>query len=290
MLARTPKTDPEVSKVAASEDNNEVDGTCRNHNRLHLELLEALSRVEESEKLIRRKNEQLEARNRDLREYSAAVTHELRAPLAAVKGFTEMFSDLCGDKLDAKGKHLLERIYFNVLQMDQIIRGLQELVLSGQESESRTSVDPKRVVRNVLDNRSSQLETVGAAVEIDSELPHLDIHPTKLYQLLDNLLSNALKQLAQVPSPQIVVTGRNRGDETVFSVEDNGPSVPAEHRSRVFELFFRLSREKPGVGLGLGICTRIVELYSGRIWIEDSKLGGAAFCFTLPDCVKAKSA
>ncbi len=257
--------------------------------RLHAELLQALGRLEHSERVIRRKNAELEARNRDLRDYSASVTHDLRAPLAAVKGFAEMLLDLYGGALDDRGRRLVERIGFNARQMDRIIRGLQELVLLGEQSEPAQRVDPGAVLRTAAENRPPADERTEPELEVQPEMPALEMQPTRLYLLLDNLLSNARKQLAQIAHGRIRF-GCRAGAEPVFFVEDNGGGVAAEHREHVFELFFRTDRSQPGVGLGLSIARRVVELYGGCIWVESVEPHGARFCFTLPAARPAASA
>lgn len=254
--------------------------------RLHADLLATLERLEASEQTVRAKNEELEALNLRLREYSAAVTHDLRAPISAVKGFADMLVELYSEVMDERGQHLLDRIRFNCMQMSRIIRGLQELVLSAEEHEARSEVDPAQALQESVANRAQQIEEVGVGLTVQEGMPRLHLQPTKLYQLFDNLLSNALKHLTEVDQPAVLVGCRQDADaETVFFVQDNGPGIPEEHREKVFELFHRLDRKMEGVGLGLPIVQRVVELYGGRIWIEPVEPTGARFCFSLPSAL-----
>jgi PAS domain S-box-containing protein len=251
--------------------------------RLHSDLLAAVARLEQSETLIRIKNEELESRNLDLRDYSAAVTHDLRAPLTAVKGLSEMLIDLYGKELDERGQRLLDRIRFNTIQMDRIIRGLQDLVLLGEVSEPMREVEPDRVLRTLLPNHQADLDRLKVEVDIQTDLPRIKVHPTKLFQLFDNLVTNALKHLDGVAQPRLRFGLSGPCGDGFFFIEDNGVGIEAAHRQRIFEMFYRVDRSKPGVGLGLSIVKRVVDLYQGRIWVEQVEPAGARFCFSLPE-------
>ncbi|MBN2495716.1 MAG: PAS domain-containing sensor histidine kinase [Deltaproteobacteria bacterium] len=250
--------------------------------RLHEELLDALARLEVSERQLRARNEALQAGNQSLREFSAAVTHDLRTPLVGLKGFAEMLAEMYADALGDHGMHLVERIHANAVQMDLIIQGLKELVLLGQDSQPCSQVDPARVWRTVLENRREQVEQLGADLRVLPGLPAVRVHPTKLYLLLDNLVSNALKFTDGAAQPRVRFGFGAPGDDGAFYIEDNGIGLDPTLSSRVFELFYRGDRGVPGAGIGLAIARRVVQLYGGRIWAEPGDRRGTRFCFRLP--------
>jgi len=241
--------------------------------------------VSESNRELTEKNQQLQALVDDLKEFTAMVTHDLRTPVAAIKGFAEMLSDLYSSRLDERGRHLLRRIEFNAAHMDNIIRGLRELVLVGEESRSCVQLKPYVVVQTVMENHSKQIDENGIIVEVAPTLPGLTADPAKIFLVFENLLSNSFKYTAKVAKPVVRVGGFELAEEFVFYVEDNGPGVASGLREKVFEVFFQCDKDLPGLGLGLSIVKRVVELYGGRIWVERGELGGARFCFTLPDAV-----
>ncbi|MBW2703651.1 MAG: PAS domain S-box protein [Deltaproteobacteria bacterium] len=242
--------------------------------RLHGELLDALKR--------------LEARNRDLREFSAAVTHDLRSPLVALKGFAEILGDKYAACLGDDGMRMLERMRFNAKQMDQIIRGIQDLVLVEQEIEPCAWVDPAQVFAAVRANREQQILTAKVDVRIQEDLPRLRVHSTRLYQLLDNLLSNALRAVDGQADARVDFAYGAPCAAGVFFIEDNGPGLSEQQREKVFEAFLRIDRSRPGAGIGLTIAQRIMASYGGRIWAEPGRSGGARFCFAFgSDCQEA---
>ncbi len=256
--------------------------TRQARDRLQQELVEALKRLENSERLVRRQRDEILSRNRRLQEFHAAVVHDLKAPLNSLLGFVDMLSEQAGGAADDKMRHCLERMRFNVFQMDRIVQGLQELMLLDREAEQRMQVDPAQVMRTVLENRRQQLGQGRARVEVQEKLPVVEVQPTKLYQLIDNLLSNALKAVAQRADGRVFFGRGCESDPSAFFVEDNGPGIPVDEREKVFAPFYRLDRGTPGAGLGLSIVRRIVELYGGRAWIETGAEGGTRVCFTLP--------
>jgi PAS domain S-box-containing protein len=249
--------------------------------RLHAELVEAHRRLEASERAVRESNAALRERNRHLREFTAAVTHDLRAPLTSLKGFAEMLQADHAPALGAEGLRLVARIRAGAEQMALVIRGLQELVLLGEDSAKRVEVDLGQITRQVLENRREELAARGACVEVDPGLPRALAHPVKLLLLLDNLISNALKHHGGPAGPRVALGWRQEGGRVTYLLEDDGPGVAVADRERVFELGFRADRSRPGAGIGLVIARRVVELYGGRIWVERGDAGGARFCFQL---------
>jgi light-regulated signal transduction histidine kinase (bacteriophytochrome) len=113
-------------------------------------------------------------------------------------------------------------------------------------------------------------------------LPEVKAHEIRIVQLFQNLIGNAIKYRSP-QSPVIFVTAEPREDHWLFCVEDNGIGINPEYAQQVFGIFKRLHGHKyPGTGIGLAICQRIVERYSGRIWVELATGGGSRFCFTMP--------
>lgn len=239
--------------------------------RLHGELIEALQRLEE--------------RNRNLREFSAALTHDLRSPLVALKGFAEIIESKHGECLGADGSRMLGRIRHNAMQMDQIICGIQDLVLMDSTREARVWLEPAQILANVENNRIERVRALGLTLEVQPGLPRLRVHPTRLFQLLDNLFSNALRAVEGRPGSHIWFGCGPPCAEQAFFIEDDGPGLSPELRERVFEPFFRDDRSCPGAGIGLTIARRVMSSYGGRIWAEVGRSGGARFCFLFgSDC------
>ncbi|MBW1871749.1 MAG: HAMP domain-containing histidine kinase, partial [Deltaproteobacteria bacterium] len=217
---------------------------------------------------------------RSLREYSAALTHELRGSVGSLKGFTEILMEEYPHVLDERGLHLLERVWFNAGQLDLIIKNLEDISFEGQENQPREAVEPADMAAQVLEAHAEQIRQARVEVIISKNLPTLWINPTKLWRLLENLFSNAVKAVDEAAKPVINFDCRPVGTGWVFFIEDSGSGIPAIKRESVFNLFQRFDQNHSGSGVGLTVARRIVEFYSGRIWIEDGSLGGARFCFS----------
>jgi light-regulated signal transduction histidine kinase (bacteriophytochrome) len=146
-------------------------------------------------------------------------------------------------------------------------------------------VDSAQVVVDVVENLRGPIEEAGALVTT-GELPTVAMHERRLVQILQNLISNALKYRGQT-QPHVHISAEERDGWCTFSVTDNGIGIEAESAEHIFGLFKRLhGRDKyPGSGIGLAICQRVVEHYGGRIWLEKSAPGeGSTFCFAVPAC------
>jgi signal transduction histidine kinase len=217
---------------------------------------------------------------RSLREYSAALTHELRGSVGSLKGFSEILMEEYPHVLDERGRHLLERVCFNAGQLDLIIKNLEDISFQGHEKQPCEAVEPTDMAAHILEAHAERIRQARVEVTIAEKLPTLTINPIKLWRLLENLFSNALKAVDGVAKPAVNFDCRSVDAGWVFFVEDSGPGIPAARRESVFDLFQRFDQYDSGSGVGLTVTKRIVEFYSGRIWIEDSSLGGARFCFT----------
>ena len=168
--------------------------------------------------------------------------------------------------------------------MSALLQGLLDYTRATMYAEGPPpSVDSNRVLTDVLVSLDVVIKEAGATVTT-GELPTVRVHETRLAQLFQNLIGNALKYRGKEP-PQVHVAAVQREGWTVFSVSDNGIGIEAPYREQIFGLFKRLhSRDQyPGSGIGLAICRRIVEQYGGRIWLDKSSAhGGSTFCFSLP--------
>ena len=168
--------------------------------------------------------------------------------------------------------------------MDQLLKDLLTYTTAARSAEGPPpSVDSAAVLAEVVDTLRASIDQSGATVT-GVDLPVISIHPSRLAQIFQNLVSNALKYRG-APAPYVRVSAVEKDGWTVFSVQDNGIGIEPENAGRIFGLFKRLhTRERyPGSGLGLAICQRIVEHYGGRIWLDRSETGsGSVFCFAIP--------
>lgn len=245
----------------------------------------------DAEAEIRRLNESLESRVQartaelkialeEMESYSYSISHDLRAPLRAIIGFSEILKQEHAREISDEANGLLTRILGNARAMANLVDGLLDFARLGRlPVSSNQLVDMEALVR-------SAAAEVGAAqiVRFPSSLPAARGDAVLLRQVWVNLLSNALKFSAGVPAPAIDVLGEKCGAEIVYTVRDNGCGFDMTYVAKLFGVFQRLHRadEFPGVGIGLALVKRIVERHGGRVWAESQAQTGATFGFSLP--------
>jgi signal transduction histidine kinase len=211
----------------------------------------------------------------------STVSHEIRSPLTSVKGFTKTLLAKWDRFTDEQKKTMLATVNEDA---DRVTRLLGELldvsrIDAGRVQLRRQMIDPAAIARRVVERAAINAEDRLVTAEIGDELPSLYADPDKVEQVLTNLVENALKYSDGPVRLRTAVTP----EEVTFTVEDEGPGIPAAHLTHVFVKFFRKPGERrTGTGLGLYISKGLVESHGGRIWVTSEEGKGAAFHFTLP--------
>jgi two-component system sensor histidine kinase KdpD len=213
----------------------------------------------------------------------AALSHDLRTPLAALVGLAESL-ELTKPELSGLQHDTAQAIGEEARRMNALVNNLLDMarIESGDVKLRREWHSVEEVVGSALKAARSALTDQRVEVALPPDLPLVEFDATLIERVLYNLLENAGKY---TPAGTIIrVVAQASGDQLLVTVSDNGPGVPQAQREAIFEKFTRGSRESatPGVGLGLAISRAIVEAHRGRIWVEDNAGAGARFCFTLP--------
>jgi light-regulated signal transduction histidine kinase (bacteriophytochrome) len=235
------------------------------------------------ERRVADRTRELALSNRELESFSYSLSHDLRAPLQAIDGFSRALLSHHAAQLDAQGRHYLERITGNTRRMGQLIDDLLSLA-----SVTRTEV--KMQPLNLADEAERIVERLrqgepGRKVEVEID-PYISCRgdPGLLAVVLENLLQNAWKFTARTPDARIRVGHKTsvQGEKVVF-VADNGAGFDMAYSSKLFTAFQRLhpASEFEGTGIGLATVHRIITRHGGRVWAESSPGRGAAFQFTL---------
>jgi PAS domain S-box-containing protein len=239
-------------------------------------------RVAERTHELLRTNEALRQSNDDLNQFAYAASHDLQEPLRMVALYSQMLQrKYCGN-LDANADQYISYIVGGAQRMEMLLKDLLTYSQTGPSAEGPAeTVDFIAVIGKVLLNLQASTEQSGAIITWD-QLPAVHAHEIRLVQLLQNLVSNAIKYRSEDP-PRIHISAEWREPEWVLSVEDNGVGIAPEYAQQIFKIFKRLhGQDYPGTGIGLAICQRIVETYGGRIWVESGDGKGSRFYFTLP--------
>jgi signal transduction histidine kinase len=224
----------------------------------------------------------LESANTALRHFTSAASHDLRAPLRAVRGFLVALTEESGDSLGPKARDYLERASKAGGRMDALLNSLLAYARL-QKPIAYTEVSCETLLKQVMADLALQIAASEAVVDVGT-LPVVRGDPSRLYQLFLNLVGNALKFRRADAALRIQVNAESEADPILFSVQDNGIGMQNDQRVLIFEAFRRLHGETvyEGSGLGLTICKRIVEDHGGKIWVESQPGRGSRFLFTLP--------
>jgi signal transduction histidine kinase len=230
------------------------------------------------------RNADLERSNHDLEQFASIVSHDLKTPLVVVRGYLDLLLPLAKAHPD-RGE---EAIVFGaaaqrgVERMARLIDDLLDYALVGRPVSPSVTVALDEVAADVVTDLTSDLESAGVRCALGS-LPELPGEPTQLRQLIQNLLSNAIRFRGET-DPAIEVSAKRSDDGWLIVVADNGVGIPAELRSDVFAMFNRgaATSQSPGSGIGLAICARVVTNHGGRIWADANPGGGTKMCIWLP--------
>jgi len=233
---------------------------------------------------LKRSNEELRRANQDLEVFAYSASHDLQEPLRTVSMSAQILERNLGNRLEGRDATFLQNILAASNRMIVLIEDLLAYTRATKYAEGPLpNVDSGRVIEGVLENLKRLIQDTGATV-IYRLLPVVAMHESRLSQIFQNLISNAIKYHGD-RAPRVSVSAEERDGWWVFSVTDNGIGIEPQYAERIFGLFKRLHGrdEYPGSGIGLAICQRVVEQYGGRIWLERSAPGeGATFCFSLP--------
>ncbi len=235
----------------------------------------------ELESRVQQRTAELESANEELEAFSYTVSHDLRAPLRSMDGFSQILIEDYGERLDAEGRQWLERIRLNSERMGQLIQGMLALSHVSRTELRRDEVDMSALALSVVEELKASEPDRGIACEIESGI-RVNADSRLLRAALENLLGNAWKFTAKTAEARIRF-GRTAGDPSTFFVADNGAGFDAQYAERLFQPFQRLhgSDEFEGTGIGLATVHRIIHRHGGRIRAEGRVGGGATFFFSL---------
>jgi len=237
----------------------------------------------ELQRRVQERTRELELANADLEAFSFSVSHDLLAPLRAVRGFSEIVETDFGPQLPPEGQRLLSRVTKSAQRMEALVRDLLEFSRFGRQTLEKRPVDMARLAQSVVDELRMDQPERQIDVRIGG-LPEGWADPSLLRQVFVNLLSNGFKFTRNVASAAIEVGGEKAGGECVYFVRDNGAGFDMQYVGKLFGVFQRLHRESEfeGTGVGLSTVQRIIERHGGRIWAESEVGKGATFRFSLP--------
>lgn len=249
------------------------------------ELNNALNELQKKEILLKEKSNDLEKSNKELRDFAFIVSHDLKAPLRGINSLVAwIISDYRG-KLDEQGEEYLSLLQSRANHMTNLIEGVLQYSRVDRIDDIRIETDLNILVSEIIDLLSppSHID-----VEIVGKLPSIVIERTRITQVFQNLISNAIKYMDK-PHGKISISCTENGEFREFHVADNGPGIDKKYFDKIFQIFQTLtSADKlESTGIGLTIVKKIVEYYGGKVKVSSIVGKGSTFTFTLPKTINA---
>lgn len=249
-----------------------------------------ISKLKQNEIELAQLNEQLiiQAKdlalsNKELENFAYVASHDLQEPLRMISSFLSQIEKKYGEILDEKGKKYIFFAVDGAKRMRQIILDLLEFSRVGRQAIDEEEVNIRSIIDDIIDMYKRQIDDKKATITIGN-MPNIVTYKAPIRQVLQNLISNALKYQDEHNAPEIEIQCKKENDFWKFSVKDNGIGIEEEFHEKVFEIFQRLhnKEEFSGTGIGLAIVKKIVEGLGGKIYLESKKGVGSIFNFTLP--------
>ncbi len=241
---------------------------------------EALGR--RSREALTRQADLLERTNQQLEQFAHAASHDLREPLRHLVLYSDLLDESLPAEAPEESRTHVQRIREAALRLESLVRSMLAHARSGHAEPTLARIELDASLRSALEALGNAVESTRAEIHAEP-LPSVVADPDMITQIFQNLIGNALRYRGDAP-PRVAVSAGREGGSWRVSVRDEGVGIPAEHRERIFEPFFRLypASKDGGTGVGLSICKRLVEAHGGEITVASAPGEGSTFTFTIP--------
>lgn len=238
----------------------------------------------ELERRVHERTQQLSEANRELEAFSYSVSHDLKAPLRGIDGYSQLLVEEYANRLDEEGLHFVQRIRQGVRQMGALIEDLLEYSRMERRDMGHETVAIEPLVRQILDGYRADIEQSGAVVQLTVEPMTLALDREGLSVALRNLIGNALKFSRSNKAPAIEIGARTEAGRRILWVRDNGVGFDMKYHDRIFGIFQRLHRPEdfPGTGVGLALVSKAAQRMGGSVRAESQLGAGATFFLEFP--------
>ncbi|WP_405211815.1 ATP-binding protein [Dokdonia sp. Asnod2-E02] len=238
-----------------------------------------ISRYQEVKEL----NDKLKEAYNELESFSYSVSHDLRSPLRGIDGFAQIIKEDYFESLDDYGKNAIQTIIDSTSKMNTLIDDILAFSGIGKDQIAMGVFDMQELVGEVLQFLQLDKKYNNTTIEVEGDLPKAYGDRGMIFQLLSNLIGNALKYSHTEENPTIYIGARRDESPAVFFIKDNGIGFNEAHKEKIFGVFNRLVKDEfEGSGIGLAIAQRVVDKHKGTIWAEGKVDQGATFYFQLP--------
>ncbi len=236
------------------------------------------------EEMVDQRTAELQIANQDLEDFAYSVSHDLKAPLRAITGFSEIISRRHRDSLNEEGRRYFDHIVAGGDHMNRLIEDILRYSRLGRHAVQVRPVPLADVFSALADTFQDRLKEVGGRLEIPDDPPTVRADPTLLSQIFTNLVDNGLSYHRPDVAPRVEIRWRTEGDRVIVSVGDDGIGIPAEFQEKAFNIFQRLHSDTaiPGTGIGLAIVKKAAAMIGGRVRLESAEGEGCTFHVDLP--------
>ena len=260
-------TDAKVAELEKSE-------------RAALNIMEDLN---ETVQALKRVEKELEFNNKELEDYTYTVSHDLKAPLVTIQGFSELLGKQYKDQLDDKAKHYLDRINQGSENLARLVSDLLELSRAGRKTKEFELHDFNEILGMSLDGLEGKINNNNIKIQKPDDFPNIHCDDMRISQVMSNLIGNSINYMGNEKQPVIQIGWAEKDKVHEFWVQDNGIGIKDEDKERVFSIFERAAESSAeGTGIGLSIVKKIIQVHGGDIWVDSEFGKGSKFTFTIP--------
>lgn len=237
--------------------------------------------LDEKTRSIEKTSDKLARANKELEAFAYSVSHDLRAPLRNIDGFSKILIDEFSDTLDARAQHYLNRVRNGTQRMAALIDDMLTFSRIGRTELVSKRIDSSALISRILAGNSHEIETRRLRVTV-GELPCIEGDPMLVESMMSNLISNAMKFTRKAENPTITIGFDEQ--KKAFFIRDNGIGFDMQYHDKIYQVFQRLHllEEYEGTGIGLSIARRVIERHGGKMWAEAKPDQGASFYMQLP--------
>ncbi|MAY42300.1 MULTISPECIES: HAMP domain-containing sensor histidine kinase [unclassified Neptuniibacter] len=246
------------------------------------ELTKAATSYKESNIELEHKKQELERSNDELEQFVYTVSHDLKSPIVTSMGFIGIIQKLAKQGKFEQAIEKLDRVVNSNRRMSQLVNDLLELSRVGRTDSDKTSIDLNELFRAFYSSQAERMKRSSATMEIEGNLPTIFANESRVLQVFENLLSNALKYGSGNNGTSIKVGIKDDPKHHFLYFADNGQGIPTEYQEKIFGLFYRLDSNFEGTGIGLTVSKKVMTNHGGKIWVESSPGNGATFWLSFP--------
>ncbi|MCX7874605.1 MAG: ATP-binding protein [Melioribacteraceae bacterium] len=223
--------------------------------------------------------------NNELKSFTYSVTHDIKAPLRGIIGYSQELIKRHSESLNERGKYCVKQIDSSARNLENLIQDLLSYTRIELELPIPIDVNVNELIEQIINSRINEINKYNTKINLNIECNEIKCWERGLNQILSNLIDNAIKYSSKSQNPEVTITSKKNNDIYLIKVEDNGIGFDMKYHDKIFELFHRMADQSvyEGTGAGLAICKRLVNKMRGKIWAESEINKGSKFFIELPE-------